>query len=151
MSGAQPPRPAQRLAYAGLLPFLIGAALVWLLPPSERLDGAMDEHTFTLVALSAYASVVLAFLGALHWGHAMQASEVQTFAYGWAIVPALLGMVGTLMAPYAGLVLQGGALVACYAVDRQHYPRWGAQGWLTLRFRCTVVASLCCFLAAAAT
>lgn len=151
MSGAQPPRLAQRLSYLGLIPFLLGAALAWLLPPSDGSAAGMDEHTYALLGLSAYAGVVLAFLGALHWGRAMQAGEVQTFPFVWSVLPALLGAVGTMMPPYAGLVLQGLALVACYAVDRQHYPRWGAQAWLTLRFRCTVVASLCCFLAARAT
>jgi len=34
-------------------------------------------------------------------------------------------------------------------VDRKLYPTIGASGWLTLRFRLTVVSSLSCFLAAA--
>jgi hypothetical protein len=41
-------------------------------------------------------------------------------------------------------------LLVCYAVDRQLYPRFGLQAWLTLRFRLTAVTSLCCFLGAAA-
>lgn len=140
-----PPAVAARLAYAGLIPFLMGAGLAWLLPPG------MDEHTFALLGLSAYAAVVLSFIGAVHWGRALQAAEQAHFPYVWAVVPALLGTLGALMPAYAGLVLQGVALIACYAVDRQQYARWGAQSWLTLRFRCTVLASLCCFLAAAAT
>jgi len=140
-----PPPAALRLAYAGLLPFALGAAFAWLLPPG------MDEHTFALLGLSAYAAVVLSFLGAVHWGRALQAGDQARFPYVWAVVPALLGTMGALMPAYAGLVLQGLALVACYAVDRQQYALWGAQSWLTVRFRCTLLASLCCFLAAAAT
>lgn len=146
-----PPAVAVRLAYAGLIPFLLGAALAWLLPPPDGASPGLDEHTYALLGLSAYAAVVLSFLGAVHWGRALQAAERQTFPYVWAVVPALLGTMGALMPAYAGLVLQGVALIACYAVDRQQYARWGAQSWLTLRFRCTLMASLCCFLAAAAT
>jgi hypothetical protein len=53
------------------------------------------------------------------------------------------------MPAYAGLVLQGAMLVACYLVDRRVYPGEGAGAWLTLRFRLTVVGALSCFLAAA--
>jgi len=146
-----PPRVAVRLAYAGLVPFAMGAALAWLLPPPDSASLELDEHTYALLGLSAYAAVVLAFLGAVHWGRALQAAETNRFAYVWAVLPALIGAVGTVMPAYAGLVLQGLGLLACYGVDRHQYPRWGAQAWLTLRFRCTAVASLCCFLAAAAT
>ena len=146
-----PPLQAQRLAYAGLIPFVLGAALAWILPPPDAASSGLDEHTYALLGLSAFAGVVLSFLGAVHWGRALQAAETVPFPYVWAVVPALIGCTAQLMPPYAGLVVQGAALWVCYAVDRQHYPRWGAQAWLTLRFRCTLVASLCCFLAAAAT
>jgi hypothetical protein len=35
-------------------------------------------------------------------------------------------------------------------VDRRLYARAGLQGWLTLRFRLSAVASLSCFIAAGA-
>ena len=54
-----------------------------------------------------------------------------------------------LMPPHAGLVVMGALLIACYLLDRKHYLELGVSGWLTLRFRLTVVASLSCFLAAA--
>ena len=53
--------------------------------------------------------------------------------------------------PHAGLVIQGVALVACYLVDRRVYPAFGLSKWMTLRFRLTFVAALCCFVAAACT
>jgi hypothetical protein len=69
--------------------------------------------------------------------------------YAWGVVPALLAWVGVVMPAYAGLVVLGVALIACYLVDRRVYPRHGAGDWLVLRFRLTAVASLCCFLGAA--
>ena len=53
------------------------------------------------------------------------------------------------MPPHAGLALIGFVLIVCYLIDRKLYPAMGAAGWLTLRFRLTLVASLSCFLAAA--
>jgi len=65
------------------------------------------------------------------------------------IAYSLACLVAVVMPPYAGLALIGFVLIACYLIDRKLYPAMGTAGWLTLRFRLTVVASLCCFLAAA--
>lgn len=138
------PHTASRLAYAGLLPFMGGTALAWLLSRPEDLE----YHGFAMRALSVYAAVVISFLGALHWGFAMQRGEGR---FGWAVLPSLLAWVAALMPAYAGLVLHGLLLLVCYVFDRLHYPALGLQHWLTLRFRCTLGAALCCFLAAAAT
>ena len=53
------------------------------------------------------------------------------------------------MPPNAGLVIDGALFVACYAVDRRLYPAQGVARWLTLRFRLSAVAALCCFIGAA--
>ncbi|MFM8696473.1 MAG: DUF3429 domain-containing protein, partial [Betaproteobacteria bacterium] len=63
--------------------------------------------------------------------------------------PSLMAWLGVLMPPYAGLFVLGLALIACYLVDRRRYSALGLQAWMTLRFRLTAVASLCCFLGAA--
>lgn len=138
---AVPPPLASRLVYAGLVPFVLGTALVWIVWP--------DVQPYVSLALSAYAAVVVAFLGAVHWGLGMAFGDPRRF--GWAVVPALAGAVGATMQPYAGLVVHGVMLVACYAVDRRVYPRLGLEGWLTLRFRLSAVSSLCCFVGAAGT
>jgi Protein of unknown function (DUF3429) len=139
---AVPPRIASRLAFAGLAPFILGAALVWIVWP--------DVQPYVSLALSAYAAVVVAFLGAVHWGLGMLAGG-DARRFGWAVLPPLAGAVGVTMQPYAGLIVHGVMLVACYAVDRRVYPRLGLEGWLTLRFRLSAVSSLCCFVGAAGT
>ena len=136
-----PPALASRLGHAGLVPFVLGAALVWIVWP--------DVQPYVAVALSAYAATVVAFLGAIHWGLAMRSGEPARF--GWSVVPALVAAVAVTMQPYAGLVLHGAMLVVCYLVDRRVYPRLGLEAWLTLRFRLSAVASLCCFVAAGGT
>jgi hypothetical protein len=135
---------AHRLAYAGLAPFVVGCALVWLFD-----DRYVEQHVFVSGALLAWAGLVIAFLGGIHWGLSFARGLPGHRPLLWGCGAVLLGWVGAQMPPYAGLALQGGLLIACYAVDRRVYPQLGAAEWLTLRFRLTAVASLSCFLAAA--
>jgi len=132
---------AQRLGYLALVPFLIGAASIWLVHA--------DVRGYAVLAMSAYAAVVLAFLGGIHWGFGFVRADAPAALYLWGVVPALVASVALLMQPVAALVIHGVMLVACYAVDRRVYPRHGAQRWLVLRFRLTGVAALSCFLGAA--
>lgn len=137
---------ALRLGYLGLVPFVLGVALIGLLRP----DVHLDEHRFVVDALSKYAAVIASFLAGIHWGLAMRGGAPKLDdRLTWGVVPSLIAWIGVLMPPNAGLVVQGVVLVICYLNDRKHYPTWGAAAWLTLRFRLTVVAALSCFLAAA--
>lgn len=135
---------AHRLGYAGLVPFVVGCVLIWLIG-----DRDLDQHTFVSLALSAWAGLVIAFLGGIHWGLAFTHGLPGRQPLYWGVGAVALGWLGVVMPPYAGLALHGGALIACYVVDRRVYPLLGAADWLTLRFRLTAVASLSCFLAAA--
>jgi hypothetical protein len=137
-----PPALALQLGYAGLLPFVAGAALTWIVRP--------DAHPYVAAALSAYAAVILSFLGGIHWGFAFRQQEPAARLFVWGVVPALVAWVAVVMPPHAGLALHGAMLLACYAVDRRVYPLQGAAAWLTLRFRLSAVAALSCFLGAAA-
>ena len=70
-----------RLGYLGLLPFVLGAALVWIV--------RADVHAYVALALSTYAALILSFLGAIHWGLAMRQPANNTTAWVWGVVPAL--------------------------------------------------------------
>ena len=85
----------------------------------------------------------------IHWGFAMRQADAPGSLAGWGVVPSLVAWVAVVMPPYAGLIVLGAMLVACYLVDRRVYPAQGAAAWLTLRFRLTAVASLSCFIGAA--
>jgi len=135
---------AQRLAHAGLLPFILGALLVWLFGGRYP-----EEHAFVTYALSAYAALIVSFLGGIYWGFAFRQAEPSSRTFVWGITPALVAWLGVLMPAHAGLVVQGAMLVICYGVDRRLYPQHGAAAWLTLRFRLSAVAALSCFLGAA--
>lgn len=159
-NGREPPPMAWRLGYAGLIPFVLGALLVWLTTG--------EAHPYATTALAAYAALIVSFLGGIHWGLVMKAwpdgagpqstaeaaqpgsaEAAARSALVWGVTPSLVAWMGVLMPPYAGLFILGLALIGCYLVDRRRYTAQGLQAWLTLRFRLTAVASLSCFLGAA--
>ncbi len=135
------PLSARRLGWLGLVPFVSGALLVWLVRPEVRGEVAFG--------LAAYAAVILSFLGGIHWGLAFRQPEPPALWLGWGVVPSLVAWPAIIMPAHAGLVILGAMLVACYLVDRRLYPVQGAARWLTLRFRLSSVAALCCFIGAA--
>lgn len=132
---------AKRLGYLALLPFIVGALLVWFVRPGAQ--------PYVAAALSAYAAVVIALLGGIHWGFGFANADPEPGLFIWGVVPALVAFVAVLMPPYAGLVIHGVMLAACYLVDRNVYPQHGAGRWLVLRFRLSAGASLSCFIGAA--
>lgn len=134
---------ARRLGYGGLLPFVLGALLVWAVRE--------DAHPYVTLALSGYAAVIVSFLGGIHWGLAFRQAEPPPVLLAWGVVPSVVAWLAVMMPPSAGLVIHGAMLLACYAVDRRLYPAQGVAHWLTLRFRLSAVAALCCFIGAAGT
>ncbi|MBW8893221.1 MAG: DUF3429 domain-containing protein [Burkholderiales bacterium] len=85
---------AHRLGYAGLIPFVLGSALIWLIG-----DRDLDQHAFVSLALSAYAGLVIAFLGGIHWGLSFARGLPGRQPLVWGVCAALLGWLGVLMAP----------------------------------------------------
>jgi Protein of unknown function (DUF3429) len=130
---------AQRLGYAGLIPFVAGAALVWF--------GDANAQQKAALALAAYAAVIVSFLGGIHWGVGFR--DGRSVSFIWGVLPSLAAWVALLMPVDAALVLSGAMLVACYAVDRRLYRDYGFPPWLTLRSRLSGIAALSCFLGAA--
>jgi len=134
---------ARLLGHLGLLPFVLGAALVWVVNA--------EAHPYATLALSAFAAVVVSFLGGIYWGLGFRLSAPPASLFVWGIVPSLVAWIAVMMPASAGLVVHGVMLLVCYAVDRRIYPTQGLSHWLTLRFRLSAVAALSCFLGAAGT
>lgn len=122
----QPPRLAILLGYAGLIPFISGAIGIWITPAAWRAD--------VLTALLHYAAVILAFMGAIHWGLAMARERQDDAAHrqlGLSVLPALLGWLaisnglpallalGVLFAGFIGLYLAD-----VHAARLELAPRW---------------------------
>lgn len=73
---------AQRLGYAGLLPFL-----------AFTLGGLLDvygDHAIRLFVI--YSALILSFLGGVHWGVAMQSEGSPSRALKWSMVPSIIGI-----------------------------------------------------------
>ena len=137
------PQTITRLGYAGLIPFVLLAALMWLVD-AELLP-------FVAIALGGYAAAIVSFLGGVHWGIGfMKGDAAPRFHFIWGVVPSLLAWLALMMPVYAALPLLGLVLLACYAVDSKTYPPAGLGQWLPMRLRLTVVATLSCVLGAAA-
>lgn len=145
MNTSPPSRPGVwpvGLGYAGLIPFVALAALLWMQ------DGS--TAAFAARAMAAYGATIASFLGAIHWGLAMRGgTDRSLLAYAWGVVPSLVAWYALLSAAAVGLATLGVLLWACYGVDRVVYPRYRVQHWLALRLRLTLVASASCFAAAA--
>jgi hypothetical protein len=134
---------ARRLAYAGLAPFVLGALLALLVRE--------EAHPYVMMALTGYGAVIVSFLGGIHWGLGMRGGVPSPSPFAWAVVPSLVAWIAVQMPADAGLVIDAVMLVVCYLVDRRVYPGHGLSHWLTLRFRLTLVAALCCLVGAAST
>ena len=134
---------ARWLSHLGLVPFVLGALLVWVVNA--------EAHPYATLALSAYAGVIVSFLGGIHWGLAFRMTAPPATLFIWGVLPTLVAWLAVMMPASAGLVVHGVMLLVCYAVDRRVYPVQGAAQWLVLRFRLSTVASFSCFLGAAGT
>ncbi len=77
------PRLPARLGMAGLVPFVLLSLAVWLAPTTYQV--LINQ------ALLLYASLILAFMGAVHWGLAMLQRENDFKSQlGLSVVPALV-------------------------------------------------------------
>ena len=136
------PRAAVGLGYLAVLPFVGAAALAWIVEPTQRPLAAQ--------ILSAYAAVVVSFIGAIHWGLAFPQPRPAPALFVWGVIPSIVMWIAVLLQPPLGLVVEAAMLVACYGVDRRVYPREGVARWLPLRLRLTVCATAACVAGAAA-
>jgi hypothetical protein len=138
------PRPALWLGTAGLVPFVVLTSALFALPDHTRLQ--------MLFWLTAYAAVILSFVGALHWGvamvHAQMREADRTLYMGWSVVPALAAWVSLLLPAKTGLLLMAATFAVHFAADRQLAQRFSLPGWyLRLRAGLTAVVVLCLLLA----
>jgi hypothetical protein len=147
-------RIATLLGNLGLVPFFALAVLAWFWPAelAVRVD----------FALVAYAACILSFLGAVHWGLALAHPELDKRAswnaFGWGVLPSLLGWLALLMLllglpaalVYAFLL---GDFVLMRVLDAALLPTYarGPGRWYpALRTRLTVGVCICLTIALAA-
>jgi Protein of unknown function (DUF3429) len=139
---SQPPAWAWILGLAGLIPFVMCAAMQWYGPPGWRMLAGL--------ALLSYGAVIVSFLGGIHWGLAMRASPVPTPRLIWGVMPSLLGWSAVLLDSPWGPGVLALSLLVCFAVDRSVYRTLGLSAWLPLRATLTLVATASVVLGALA-
>jgi hypothetical protein len=101
------------LGIGGLIPFVGLAAMAGFGPEAW--------HDYSLLALSCYGAVILAFVGALHWGYALKRSASRGEAwlqYAFSVAPALLAWLSLLLPVSTALRVQAAGLLVCYVFDR---------------------------------
>tara|TARA_Y100000991_G_scaffold107688_1_gene81198 strand:+ start:90 stop:533 length:444 start_codon:yes stop_codon:yes gene_type:complete len=76
------------LGWAGLVPFGLAAV--------GTHSGIDTIVPYGFLGGTAYGAVILSFLGAVHWGLAMQ-DDRSPYWYVWSITPALLGFASLLL------------------------------------------------------
>lgn len=111
-SAIRPPRLAIGIGIVGLVPFVTGSLGLWITPEAWR-ERVLEE-------LLAYAAIILAFMGAIHWGLAMRAdesSEKAPIQLGLSVIPPLLGWVALSLPVNFGLPVIFFAFAALYFAD----------------------------------
>lgn len=134
------PLPALVLGGGGVIPFATAAAMVWLAPEAWR--------PLAWWSLQSYGAIILSFVGAIHWGIALEYSggdALQWRMMGWSVVPALFAWATLWLNPQLAVLLlllgfatQGGVDVRTQAVGR--IPAW------YLRLRLLLTGGVCLFL-----
>ena len=95
--------------------------------------------------MAGYGAVILSFVGALHWGIAMSAPDLEAAlrrrAFAWSVVPALMAWPALLLEPRVGSVILVAAFAIHYLQDRRLASQASLPGWyLPLRLRLSTVA-----------
>ena len=134
------------IGFAGLIPFIAGslAALTFT-------DSGWAQKS--LLALSAYSAVILAFLGGVHWGLGLNPTETQSPAtlrarFGLGVVPSLIGWTG-LLVTFAGLpktgllILAAGFIATTVAEARGTKTGLVPTGYMMLRWLLSIVVVVC--------
>jgi hypothetical protein len=127
------------LGAAGLLPFLAGAA------GTAALTGAGKAAAASLSLV--YGMIILAFLGGVHWGHALRRGRPLDFV--WAVTPSLIGLLAALLPSGWALAVLGGGFVLAGAYDVAFFARRGPRWYVRLRIALTVIVTVALAVASA--
>ena len=142
------------LGLSGLLPFyalcppVLGAAIDTLASSSLTAPLATtllhDVYPFSGLLQVGYGASIVSFLGAVHWGAAMQSRTGHTTKlmferYVWSVIPALVAFPAAAAGVQTGSAIVGSALLTCFAIDAKFnwkgaLPRW----YMALRVPLTV-------------
>ena len=143
------PATAVWLGTAGLIPFVTGALYLTL--------GPLIYAQVVFNALIGYGAIILSFMGAVHWGLALRATESEAPGYWFcvSVVPSLVGWAAVLVALFGGhliaLILLAAGFIGVYLLDLSSISQGIAPPWYRkLRLPLTVVVVSCLGIASTA-
>lgn len=132
---SSPTLTARAIGYSGLIPFigLSAMSVLW----------RDIHHSAVLFSLLAYGATIISFLGAIHWGLAMQEEQPDHISIIWGVIPSLVAWCSLIVDTYWGLAIQFITLWICFFIDFKLYPKFGVGQWLSMRLQLTVIAGIC--------
>lgn len=97
---ADPPRAAALLGYAGVIPFVTTAVIIFFLYPRPEAQAILTYQI-------AYGAVILSFLGGIRWSLAMLFPEDEQLLkrLTYSVMPSLLAWAALFVPPAWGLAL----------------------------------------------
>lgn len=106
------PWAARWLGGAGLIPFILSAALAYTAPDAVDRLRAADAGMF-------YGAVILSFLGGIRWGLALgpQFARDRNLQIAISVVPSLVGWAALLVAPVIGALMLIAGFVGMLLLD----------------------------------
>lgn len=129
------------LGFAGLIPFVVLAALTLIGPEAWR--------DWVSTGLIAYGAVILSFLGGITWGLAVTREQRRDPLYLASMAPFFAAWIALLLPPFPGLLLLMAAFLGSLANDFLIKRDGLAPHWFfTLRLTLTAVVVACLAVAA---
>jgi len=127
---------AKWLGYAGLIPFIVFSIGSWLPLPM------ITDASFVL---TAYAAMILSFMGAIHWGVAMANNEDNNSKYFiWSVMPGLIAWLALLIAVNYAIMLLMAGFIGLIIYDWSVAKAQGMPDWyIPLRNKLTLVVVIC--------
>ena len=126
---------ASLMGFGGLIPFFVCAGVAH--------SGVAPWAGLVLIIIGIYGAVILSFVGAVHWGLAMQGDRTQRW-FIWSVMPALYAWppIVFLDSRTALLALVPGFLM-CWSVDRRAAAAGLIPAWyMRLRHMLTLGAAI---------
>ena len=126
---------ASLMGFGGLIPFFVCAGIAH--------SGVAPWAGLALIIIGVYGAVILSFVGAVHWGLAMQGDRTQRW-FIWSVMPALYAWppIVFLDSRTALLALVPGFLM-CWSGDRRAAAAGLIPAWyMRLRHMLTLGAAM---------
>ena len=127
----------KHLGWLGAIPFLVSAILVII----------DNDYKFEIRIIGLlYASTILSFLGAVHWGYLLKSEKLESYLWFWSVFTPLLSWVALIIIVfhknyYISSILLSLGFFSSYIIDNKIFlfHRW----YLSLRARLSIIAISC--------